>query len=534
MKSRLHASLLVKVLGWLLLHLLVLLVAFVGFVAWQLGLGLDSLLSGAAGERLRAFGDAAQAVMIDKAPSEWDRALLPLASAKNVAAAIYDPTFPQHFPLTIPANVIRRANSALPPGPEPVPAERRGPPPGGLVGPPGGRGRQDDRNPPAVRNPPRVADPPDDRNPPEVRNPPPTDQPAKDLLDRVPPTRAVFLLRGEGGNGYWAGVHLSIPGRHGEPLHHHLLLIRAATLDGSGMFFDLKPWLWGGLGVLALSLAFWTPFILGISRYLHRLTLATEGIAAGNFEVSLPPRGHDELAGLGHAIQSMAARLALLISGQKRFLGDAAHELCAPLARLRTGVGILEMKLGENHQANLAAIDAEAAELAALIEEILAFSRAKNRPAQLLPVLLDQLVREVAAREGAALNLVFEIPPHLQVAADPALLARAVGNVLRNSALHAGPAARVSITATSTLDAAILTIADNGPGVSPAELPRLFEPFYRPDRSRSRDTGGCGLGLAIVRSAIEACGGAASALLPAGGGFVVSLTLPLSAPAAVP
>jgi len=521
MKSRLHASLLVKVLGWLLLHLLVLLVAFVGFVAWQLGLGLDSLLSGAAGERLRAFGDAAQAVMIDKAPAEWNRALLPLASAKNVAAAIYDPAFPKQFPLTIPANVIRRANSALPPGPEPVPADRRGPPLGRFEGPPEGRGPPDDRGPPEIRNPPRLA------------NPPPTDQTARDLLARTPPTRAVFLLRGEGGNGYWAGVHLTFPGRLGEPVHHHLLLIRATTLDGSGMFFDLKPWLWGGLGVLALSLAFWTPFILGISRYLHRLTVATEGIAAGNFEVSLPPRGHDELAALGHAIQSMAARLDLLVSGQKRFLGDAAHELCAPLARLRTGVGILEMKLGENHQANLAAIDAEAAELATLVEEILAFSRAKNRPAQLRPVLLDHLVREVAAREGANLNLTFEVPRHLQVTADAALLARAIGNVLRNSAIHAGPGVHVSITATSTPEAATLTIADNGPGVPPEELPRLFEPFYRPDRSRSRDTGGSGLGLAIVRSAIEACGGAASAFLPAGGGFAVSLTLPVRGPAAV-
>jgi len=514
MRSRLHASLLVKVLGWLLMHMLVLLVAFVGFVAWQLGLGLDSLLSGAAGERLRAFGDAAQAVMIDKAPGEWNRALLPLASAKNVVAAIWDPAFPKQFPMTIPANVIRRANTALPPGPEQAPAARRGPPLGRFDGPP------DENGPPEVRNPPRL------------NNPPPTDQAAKDLLDRTPPARALFLLRGEGGDGYWAGVHLSFPGHFWQPMHHHLLLIRAAQLDGSGMFFDVKPWLWGGLSVLALSLAFWTPFILGITRYLHRLTVATEGIAAGNFEVSLPPRGHDELAGLGHAIQSMAARLDLLISGQKRFLGDASHELCAPLARLRTGVGILEMKLGENHQANLAAIDAEAAELAKLIDEILAFSRAKNRPAKLQSILLGQFVREVAAREVASLNLNFEIPPQLHVTADPALLARAIGNVLRNSAIHAGPSAHISISATSTPDAATLTIADNGPGVPPEELPRLFEPFYRPDRSRSRDTGGSGLGLAIVRTAIEACDGAASAFLPADGGFAVSLTIPVSVPPA--
>ncbi len=513
MKSRLHASLLVKVLGWLLLHLLVLLVAFVGFVAWQLGLGLDSLLSGAAGERLRAFGDAAQAVMCDKIPSEWNQALLPLATAKNVAAAIYDPAFPKQFPLAIPANVIRRANDALPPpGPAQGPEARRGPPLDRLNGPPEGRG------PPEVRNPPR----------PETV--PPTDQAARDLLEHSPPARAVFLLRGDGGNGYWAGVHLSFPGRRGEPMHHHLLLIRAAQLDGSGMFFDIKPWLWGGLGVLALSLAFWTPFILGITRYLHRLTVATEGIAAGNFEVALPRRGHDELADLGHAIQAMAARLDLLISGQKRFLGDAAHELCAPLARLRTGLGILEMKLGDNLQPNLAAIDAEAAELATLIEEILAFSRAKNRPAQLQVVSLDRLVREVAAREGANLQLSFEIPPLLHVSADPALLTRAIANVLRNAAIHAGPAAHVVIVASVSSDAVTLTIADDGPGVPPAELVRLFEPFYRPDRSRSRDTGGSGLGLAIVRSSIEACGGAASASLPAGGGFAVTLSLPVSAP----
>jgi two-component system sensor histidine kinase CpxA len=508
MKSPLHASLLVKALGWLLLHLLLVALAFAGFVAWQLGLGLDSLLSGAAGERLRAFGQTAQETMVDKAPAEWNQAILPLAAARHVTAAIYDPEVPERFPLTAPANVIRRAERALPPGPAPVRDAPRGPPLGRFNGPPEGR------------------------RPPPVANPPPAEPDANELLDRVPPPRPVFLLRGDGGNGYWAGVRLSFPGRHGEPMRHHLLLIRAAQLDGSGMFFDLKPWLWGGLGVLALSLAFWTPFILGITRYLHRLTVATGDIAAGNFDVPLPPRGNDELGGLGLAIQSMAARLDHLISGQKRFLGDAAHELCAPLARLRTGLGILEMKLGESAQDSLAAIDAEAAELATLIEEILAFSRAKNRPARLQPVLLDRLVSEVAAREAAHLKLSIAIPPQLHVTADPVLLARAMANVLRNAAIHAGPAAAVSITATATAEAATLTLTDDGPGVAPGELPRLFEPFYRPDRSRSRDTGGSGLGLAIVRSAIEACGGTTSAALPDGGGLAVTLTLPVSAPAA--
>ncbi len=511
MKSRLHASLLVKVLGWLFLHLLILALAFAAFVGWQLGLGLDSLLSGAAGERLRAFGEAVHAEMIGRPPAEWNQAILPLATAKHVTAATYDPASPGQFPLTVPANVIQRANHALPPGTEQGPEIPRRPPLAPFDRPPEGRGPPPAHGPPPVENPSRL-----EFNP-------------KPLAERAPPSRPLFLMRGDGGNGYWAGIHLAFPGLHGEPMHHHLLLVRADHLDGSGMFFDLKPWLWGGLGVLALSLAFWTPFILGITRYLHRLTLATEGIASGQFELSLPPRGKDELGCLGHAIQAMATRLDHLISGQKRFLGDAAHELCAPLARLRTGLGILEMKLGQSAQDQLASIEAEAAELATLIEEILAFSRARYRSAHPQSILLDEMVREVAAREGANLNLTLDIPPQLHVTADPTLLARAVANVLRNACIHAGPAANVSITATTAPDVATLTIADDGPGVAPAELPRLFEPFYRPDRSRSRDTGGSGLGLAIVRSAIEACGGTASASSPAAGGFAVTLTLPAGA-----
>jgi two-component system sensor histidine kinase CpxA len=509
MRSHLHASLLVKVLGWLVLHLLVLALAFTGFVSWQLGLGLDSLLSGAAGERLRAFGEAALAEMTDKLPAEWNQAVRPLAAGRNVAAAIYDPTLPAQFPLTIPANVIRRANGALPPGPEGADEPRRLRL-GRFNGPPEGRG------------------PPELRGPPPLVNPPRLETNSQPVSARTQAPRPVFLLRGDGGDGYWAGVHLTLPGVRGQPPHPHLLLIRAERLDGSGMFFDLKPWLWGGLGVLALSLAFWTPFILGISRYLHRLTAATDGIAAGHFEISLPPRGNDELGCLGHAIQAMAARLDHLISGQKRFLGDAAHELCAPLARLRTGLGILEMKLGANGQGDLAQIEAEAAELATLIEEILAFSRAKNRPARLQTIMLENLVREVAAREGGSLNLSFDIPPEFRVTADPALLGRAIANILRNSGIHAGPTANVTISATTLADVATITLTDDGPGVAPEELPRLLEPFYRPDRSRSRETGGCGLGLAIVRTAIEASGGSTSAFLPAGGGFAVTILLPVS------
>jgi len=105
------------------------------------------------------------------------------------------------------------------------------------------------------------------------------------------------------------------------------------------------------------------------------------------------------------------------------------------------------------------------------------------------------------------------------------LLGRALGNLIRNAKVHAGQDAKIVIKAVERGDSIEIAVSDDGPGVAPEEISRLFEPFYRPDRSRSRDTGGSGLGLAIVRTAIEACGGEAVASLPATGGFVVTIRL---------
>jgi two-component system sensor histidine kinase CpxA len=330
-----------------------------------------------------------------------------------------------------------------------------------------------------------------------------------------------------GGDGaYWAGVLLHLPPQRGMPGRPVLLLVRSERLDGSGMFFDFKPWLWGGLAVLLLSVAFWTPFVWNISRYLRRLTMATGDIAAGRFQVALPDRGSDELGELGRSIEAMAARLDHLVSGQKRFLGDAAHELCAPLARIRTALGILENQLGDKPPDVLETIDSDTAELATLVDEILAFSRAGNRKPAMQPVDLDPLIREVVARESAGLKIEIAGPNGLQVSTDPRLLGRAIGNLVRNAAIHAGPGSTVRIEAEETADKVVILVTDNGPGVPASETARIFEPFHRLDPARGRETGGSGLGLAIVRSAIEACGGEVVASLPATGGLRISMALP--------
>ncbi len=513
MKARPHFPLLAKVLAWLLLHLMVLVLVFFLFLRWQLGLGLESLLSGSAGDRLRSFGEAAREEMIPLNRQRWNAGIEPLAREKKVIAGVFDFKNPQNFPARVPPNILERILTNQPPPP------RRGPPPPRL-----GNHELAEEGPPPRRGPPPQQPRLGDREPPQEGLPPRGNEelPAR----KAPSARPVFLLRGDAGDGYWAGIRLTMPGPFGlRPEREHLLLIRAEHLDGSGMFFDFKPWLWGGLAVLGLSVAFWTPFVWGITRYLRRLTSATDRMAAGDFKISLPERGNDELGNLGAAITSMAVQLDHLITGQKRFLGDAAHELCAPLARLRTGLGILEMKLGDEDKPRLSSIESDAQELATLVEEILAFSRAGSRPPRCESILLEPLIREIVAREGDSLSPEVIIPAGLVAFADARLLGRSISNLLRNAYVHAGPQARVVVRADEAGEHVFVTVSDDGPGVSADEISRLFEPFYRPDRSRSRDTGGSGLGLAIVRSAMEACGGEASATSSPAGGFSVVLRL---------
>ena len=493
MKTGPRFPLLAKVLVWLVLHLVILGLAFTVFVRWQLGLGLDSLLSGAAGERLAAFGDEAIQRIVDQRPHEWNAALAPLAEGKNVSAAMFDAPGEAVFQKPLPPDVLERARSSLPlPRPGPEHRERR------LSIPPG----------------------PDFHPPSPMREGPPE---APD--DAQPKSRPEFLMRG-GDGAYWAGVLLHLSPPRGMPGRPVLLLVRSERLDGSGMFFDFKPWLWGGLAVLLLSLAFWTPFVWNISRYLRRLTMGTVEIAAGRFQVALPARGGDELGELGRSIEAMATRIDHLVSGQKRFLGDAAHELCAPLARIRTALGILENELGDKPPALLATIDSDTAELATLVDEILAFSRAGNRKPMMQPVDLEPLIREVVARESAGLKIEIAVQSGLRVSTDPRLLGRAIGNLVRNAAIHAGPGTTVRIEVEETVDKLVIHVTDNGPGVPASETPRIFEPFHRLDRARGRETGGSGLGLAIVRSAIEACGGEVAASLPDTGGLRISMGLP--------
>ncbi|MCW1887598.1 HAMP domain-containing histidine kinase [Luteolibacter flavescens] len=520
MKRRVRFPLMAKMLLWLCVHLGVLAAAFFIFIAWQLRLGLDSLLSGTAGERLKNLGEEIAGDLRAAPRSSWPEILQSHESTLGVGLSlqIAPGAWLGRPPESLPANVDRRIGEFRRP-----PAQR--PPRGGPEGRPPGGGRPGDQ-----------FGPPEDAlfedGPPGGRGGPPLDRQDRAELAggrERPRARPDFLMRGDGGAGYWAGIDLPLSElRPGQPLHA-LLVIRAKDITGGGLFFDLKPWVIGGLTVLALSLVLWAPVFIGITRYLSRLSGTTEAIADGKFDARVGISRSDELGSLGDSIESMAARLDRLVRGQKRFLGDVAHELCSPLARIRTGLGVLEYGMTPEQQARLESIEEDVSELSQLVSEVLAFTKATTAPGsvRLEPVELAPVIQLALSRECPGQKAHLYIPEGLAVMADRSLFARAVANILRNAARHGGDECEITISATRHGEQVELRLSDNGPGVDPADLPRLFEPFYRPDAARTRESGGVGLGLAIVRSGIEACGGTVRAEKAPQSGLSVALVLPV-------
>ncbi len=309
------------------------------------------------------------------------------------------------------------------------------------------------------------------------------------------------------------------------------VVAESSSAGMGGLIFDPTPWVWLAVGTTVASVLFWLPLLRGVTRAIAQVTAAARRIAEGRFDTRVPTHRRDELGTLAAAVNGMAARLDGLLRGQKRFLSDVAHELCAPLARLQLTLGIMEQRATDDDARRYAhAATEKAAQIAALVDGLLSFSRASLAEGGVR--LTDVNVRAAAATavrdETGGEDVRLDIPPALAVRADPELLARALGNLLRNALRYGGGAGPILVHAgTPAADGTVaISVADSGPGVPAEELPRIFDAFYRVDASRTRDTGGVGLGLSIVKSCVEACGGTVAARNRSAGGLEVTLRLP--------
>ncbi len=336
----------------------------------------------------------------------------------------------------------------------------------------------------------------------------------------------VFLGAGGSPSRHWVGVPMPLPGAEGRHRPRGLLVV--ASGSGSMFLFDPTPWLVVGGAALLLSALCWLPFVRGVTKSVSRMTRATGQIAEGRLDVKVPVSRRDELGELSGSINSMAARLDRLVTGQKRFLADAAHELCSPLARMQVALGILQRSATAEQAQVVADLEEDAEQMSTLVNDILSFSKAGLRaPESRLETVsvAESVARAVDREAGADAQVVCSVDPQLRVLADPDLLFRALSNVLRNAVRYAGAAGPIEVEAQREGGETAIRIRDCGPGLPPKDLDAVFEPFYRVETARTREGGGVGLGLAIVRTCVEACQGAVRCRNRAPNGLEVEIRL---------
>jgi signal transduction histidine kinase len=291
-----------------------------------------------------------------------------------------------------------------------------------------------------------------------------------------------------------------------------------------------------------------------LARYIVspvlKLREVTRQVSEGDFSARVGPsmgRRRDELADMGRDFDSMAARIEALMGAQARLIRDISHELRSPLARLAVALDLLRKRTGPEAATHLARIEREAARLNEMIGQLLSLSRRETGPDGALTSRVDlaALVREVSEdadfeARGRERSVEVVRCDECETEGTPALLRSAFENVVRNAVRHTpeGTAVKVYLgcerNGGGARAEAVLRVRDEGPGVPEDSLREIFRPFYRVDDSRTRETGGAGLGLAITERAVRIHAGTVAASNVEGGGFVVEIRLPLVARAAQP
>ena len=294
------------------------------------------------------------------------------------------------------------------------------------------------------------------------------------------------------------------------------------------------------IGVVLVALAFASfPLARSIAAPVERITAAARALGEGDLTARAHVRARGQLGALGRAFDDMAARLEALVRGERELLANVSHELRTPLARIRVALELAAEGDAERARRYLGEIGQDLAELDGLVADVLAAARldaggAAGLRLEAAPLDLAALARDAADRfrashEGRSLELdVGERP--VAVRGDAGLLRRLVANLLDNAAKYSEPPSSVMLALRAEAAGVTLEVRDRGIGIPPEDLPRLFTPFFRTDRSRARGTGGTGLGLALAKRIAEAHGGAISAVSTPDDGTVFRVTLP-AAPA---
>ena len=272
---------------------------------------------------------------------------------------------------------------------------------------------------------------------------------------------------------------------------------------------------------------------------LQKLTSEVSQIQAQNLSTQLAvPNSKDEIAQLTSSFNEMLARLDNAFSTQKQFSANAAHELRTPLAVLQTNLEVFEKKQEPEmveYRQLFTMIKEQTARLSRLVGTLLDMTNLKSVP-RTDQVTLEELVDEVfcdldPVAEKAGISIHFNDSAnqdsHTDVTGSYVLLYRAVYNLVENAIKYNRPHGSVSVSVKQENGQAMVLVTDTGIGISPENQKKIFDPFFRVDKSRSRAMGGAGLGLALVDSIAKEHGGTVKVLESSETGSTIALMLPV-------
>jgi len=309
------------------------------------------------------------------------------------------------------------------------------------------------------------------------------------------------------------------------------LILSVQLADGSwfnGRLAVPRPDPWLGLRLAASTLLLYF-FLLAamiwiaarLARPLRNLTAAADRFQGRGEAPQVEPTGPADLKRAILAFNAMSARVSAMLDEKDRMLGAIGHDMRTPLASLRIRAESVEPE--EERQRMIATIE----EMTAMLDDTLALARTGRAGEKVRPVDLNALADAVVEEFRALGHDVAMATGDRQTApVQPNLLRRALRNLIDNGVKYGG-AVKVGVRAAN--DGIAVEISDDGPGIPEAELGTVQEPFVRLERSRNRETGGSGLGLALARGAAEAHGGRLELENGAGGGLVARILLPKAA-----